>query len=81
MNEKERFYNEENLGKDEIPVVMKTISSVKVNSQEFFKRQSNVELILSFIYSPLKYKPSIIVRADAHGSVLVERTAGELRSG
>ncbi|CAD8084841.1 unnamed protein product [Paramecium sonneborni] len=41
-----------------IPVISKKIASSVINSQNMFKLKDNLEIMLSFIYCPLKYEPA-----------------------
>ncbi|CAD8079041.1 unnamed protein product [Paramecium sonneborni] len=41
-----------------IPVISKRIASSVINSQNMFKLKENIEIMLSFIYCPLKYDPA-----------------------
>ncbi|CAD8160637.1 unnamed protein product [Paramecium pentaurelia] len=41
-----------------IPIISKRIASSVINSQNIFKLKENIEIMLSFIYCPLKYEPA-----------------------
>ncbi|CAD8180000.1 unnamed protein product [Paramecium octaurelia] len=41
-----------------IPIISKKIASSVINSQNMFKLKDNIEIMLSFIYCPLKYDPA-----------------------
>ncbi|CAD8062638.1 unnamed protein product [Paramecium primaurelia] len=41
-----------------IPIISKRIANSVINSQNMFKLKENIEIMLSFIYCPLKYEPA-----------------------